>query len=35
MRVVVSHCPPFVIVENGKYSGLGIKLWENVQPTSA
>ena len=30
LSVVVSHCPPFVIVENGKYSGLGIKLWEKV-----
>ena len=30
LTVAVAECPPFVIVENGRYSGLAIFLWEQV-----
>ena len=30
LRVAVAECPPFVIVENGEYSGLAIYLWERI-----
>ena len=30
LRVAVAECPPFVIVENGQYSGLAIYLWERI-----
>jgi polar amino acid transport system substrate-binding protein len=30
LTVGVAECPPFVIIENGQYSGLGIYLWEQV-----
>jgi len=30
LRVAVAECPPFVIVENGQYSGLAIFLWERI-----
>jgi polar amino acid transport system substrate-binding protein len=30
LTVAVAECPPFVIFENGHYSGLGIYLWEQV-----
>ena len=30
MTVGVAECPPFVISENGKFSGLGIYLWEKA-----
>ena len=30
LTVAVAECPPFVITENGQYSGLAIYLWEQV-----
>ena len=30
LTVAVAECPPFVIVENGQYSGLAVYLWEQV-----
>jgi polar amino acid transport system substrate-binding protein len=30
LTVAVAECPPFVIFENGQYSGLAIYLWERV-----
>jgi polar amino acid transport system substrate-binding protein len=30
LTVGIAECPPFVIFENGKYSGLAIYLWEQV-----
>jgi len=30
LTVAVAECPPFVIFENGQYSGLAIFLWEQV-----
>lgn len=30
LRVAVAECPPFVIIENGQYSGLAIYLWERI-----
>jgi len=30
LTVAVAECPPFVIIENGQYSGLAIYLWEQV-----
>ena len=30
LRVAVAECPPFVIVENGEFSGLAIYLWERI-----
>lgn len=30
LRVAVAECPPFVIVEDGQYSGLAIYLWERI-----
>jgi len=30
LKVGVAECPPFVIFENGKYSGLAVLLWEKV-----
>jgi polar amino acid transport system substrate-binding protein len=30
MTVAVAECPPFVIFENGQYSGLAVLLWERV-----
>ena len=31
-KLIVSagHCPPFVIIENGQFTGLGIFLWERI-----
>lgn len=30
LTVAVAECPPFVIFENGQYSGLAIYLWEQI-----
>ncbi|MDH4018671.1 MAG: transporter substrate-binding domain-containing protein [Xanthomonadales bacterium] len=30
LRVAVAECPPFVMIENGQYSGLAIYLWERI-----
>ena len=30
LAVAVAECPPFVIFDNGQYSGLAIYLWERV-----
>ena len=30
LTVAVAECPPFVIFENGRYSGLAVTLWERV-----
>ena len=30
LRVAVAECPPFVMVENGEFSGLAIYLWERI-----
>ena len=30
LTVAVAECPPFVIVENGRYSGLAVYLWERI-----
>lgn len=30
LNVAVAECPPFVIFENGQYSGLAVLLWERV-----
>jgi len=30
LTVAVAECPPFVIIENGQYSGLAVYLWEQV-----
>ena len=30
LNVAVAECPPFVIIENGQYSGLAVLLWERV-----
>ena len=30
LTVAVAECPPFVIFENGQYSGLAVFLWERV-----
>ena len=30
LTVGVAECPPFVIFENGSYTGLGVYLWEQV-----
>ena len=30
LNVAVAECPPFVIFENGQYSGLAVYLWERV-----
>lgn len=30
LKVAVAECPPFVIFEDGQYSGLAIYLWEQV-----
>jgi polar amino acid transport system substrate-binding protein len=30
LNVAVAECPPFVIFDNGQYSGLAIYLWEQV-----
>jgi len=30
LKVAVAECPPFVISENGQYSGLAIYLWEQI-----
>ena len=30
LAVAVAECPPFVIFENGRYSGLAVYLWERV-----
>jgi polar amino acid transport system substrate-binding protein len=30
LSVAVADCPPFVMIENGQYSGLAISLWERV-----
>ena len=30
LRVGVAECPPFVIFEDGSYSGLAVYLWEEV-----
>ena len=30
LTVAVAECPPFVIIEDGQYSGLAILLWERV-----
>ena len=30
LNVAVAECPPFVIFENGQYSGLAVYLWEQV-----
>lgn len=30
LTVAVAECPPFVTVENGRYSGLAIFLWERI-----
>lgn len=30
LTVAVAECPPFVIVKDGRYSGLGVYLWERI-----
>ena len=30
LTVAVAECPPFVIFENGQYSGLAVYLWEHA-----
>ena len=30
LTVAVAECPPFVIVEDGRYSGLAVYLWERI-----
>jgi len=30
LTVAVAECPPFVIFENGQYSGLAVYLWEQI-----
>jgi polar amino acid transport system substrate-binding protein len=30
LTVAVAECPPFVIIEDGEYSGLAVYLWEQV-----
>ena len=30
LTVALAECPPFVIFENGQYSGLAVFLWEKV-----
>lgn len=30
LNVAVAECPPFVIVEDGRYSGLAVYLWERI-----
>ena len=30
LTVAVAECPPFVVFENGQYSGLAVFLWERV-----
>jgi len=30
LTVAIAECPPFVIIENGQYSGLAVLLWERV-----
>ena len=30
LTVAVAECPPFVIIENGQYSGLAVYLWERI-----
>lgn len=30
LQVAVAECPPFVIIDNGRFSGLAVFLWERV-----
>lgn len=30
LNVALAECPPFVIIDNGQYSGLAVLLWEKV-----
>ena len=30
LTVAVAECPPFVITENGQYTGLAVYLWERI-----
>jgi polar amino acid transport system substrate-binding protein len=30
LTVAVAECPPFVIIENGRHSGLAVYLWERI-----
>lgn len=30
LKVALAECPPFVIIDNGQYSGLAVLLWEKV-----
>jgi polar amino acid transport system substrate-binding protein len=30
LNVAIAECPPFVIIEDGQYSGLAVYLWEQV-----
>ena len=30
LTVALAECPPFVIIEDGEYSGLAVYLWEQV-----
>ena len=30
LKVAVAECPPFVIFDNGEYTGLAVLLWEKV-----
>ena len=30
LNVALAECPPFVIYDNGTYSGLAVYLWEQV-----
>ncbi len=30
LTVAVAECPPFVIIENGQYTGLAVYLWERI-----
>jgi hypothetical protein len=30
LTVAIAECPPFVIIENGRRSGLAVYLWERI-----